>query len=112
MKFKTLLAITPVILAGCASTTFTKTGDSEASPLAEGCPINIYTTTPRKPFVELGVIDIDYKCVFACPDNDTAGGAKKLIAKDVCSAGGNGVLLWEANGFGFYTKATVIKTQK
>ena len=111
MKFRALYAITSVILACCASTTFTKTGDSEASPLAEGCQINIYTTTPRKPFVELGVIDIDYNCVFACPSNNTAGGVKKLIAKDVCNAGGNGVLLWEANGFGFYTKATVIKTQ-
>jgi len=112
---KLLILITSLAYVGCASIekSFTKTGDHNAAALSDSCPVSIYTTNPGKEFIELGVVDIDRVCgFFGCPkENETASGVKQFIAEEVCQAGGNGILLWQATGYGTYNKATVIKTK-
>jgi hypothetical protein len=107
----TLLA---VMVSGCTSITpiFSKTGEVDSSPLKPDCNVSIYTTQPKKDYDEIGIIDINYYWGFTSPDEiSTASGVHNLIKNQVCDAGGNAILLWEANGDGFYTKATVVKTR-
>ena len=112
----TLICATGILtLSGCASLTkeFTATGDHKFEPREKGCDINVYMTNPKKEFYEVGVIDISAGCApFGCPAKKlkTASSVKNLVRDDVCKAGGNAILLWEANGDGLYKKATVIKT--
>jgi hypothetical protein len=110
MITKTLPVFLAILTTACASTDFSKTGDYSSDKLADNCPITIYTTAPKKEFNELGVIDISNFCFIYCGGNSTANGAKNIVQKDVCQAGGNAILLWESTAGGLYKKATVIKT--
>ena len=109
---KTVLLAIPLLLAACTITPVTKlthSGDAKFEPLEPSCELTIYTTQPKKNFVEVGMVDAQ-KCHFwhGCPTNATD--AVEMFRKDVCSAGGNAVLLWEVNGYGRYLKATAIRT--
>jgi hypothetical protein len=107
------LSLIAVALGGCSIVTeFSKTGDSEYSPLASDCAVSVYTTSPQKNFDELGMVDL-VGCPFfvGCTSLRTASKVKEVFSKHVCEAGGNGLLLWEANGHGIYTKGTVIRTK-
>lgn len=99
-----------VVITGCSPiTNFTKTGDITADPRALDCDFKIYTSHPKHDFDEIGVIDLSPNGCFKCPD--TASNVKEFVQEDVCKAGGNAILLWEANGHGNYLKTTVIKTK-
>mgnify|MGYP007012665849 CR=1 FL=1 len=102
-----LLATSILVLAGCTTfTDFTKTGDVSAVARPQNCDFNIYTTQPKHEYDELGVIDLTpVMCVF-CPNK--ASNVRDIVQEDVCLAGGNAILLWEANGYGVYQKTTVI----
>lgn len=99
------------LMYGCTpSVSFTKTGSEKAlTTKNNNCDFAVYATQPKKEFYELGVIEFT-KSGFSQfgPQNITE--AKSMSQEFVCKAGGNGLLLWEANGFGQYVKATVIKT--
>lgn len=108
---KYVLVILLSFLGGCASTSFTKTGTVSLESRNDNCDFTVYSTSPQKPFVELGVVDISMICFGVCPSTNKLSKVKELIAPKVCSAGGNGALIWEANGFGYYHKVTVIDVQ-
>ncbi|MGK0247880.1 MAG: hypothetical protein ACI910_000608 [Oleispira sp.] len=109
---KNAVLVSIVTLSGCTTfTDFTETGDLLADPRLKDCDFKIYTTSPKKEFYELGVIDLKpVFCVVNCPDK--ASNVKKIVQEEVCAAGGNAILLWEANGMGSYTKTTVIKVKE
>ena len=93
MKTKNLLpGILIAIVAsasGCASATFTKTGDYTAKPRDPNCDFAVYTTPPTESFKELGVVDfITFVNSVASVDD-----AKRDAKKFVCRAGGNGLIL-------------------
>lgn len=104
-------------MTGCSSlqTDFTKTGDSSFEPIVGDCEVSIYTTSPKKPFVEVGIIDADLFCgpfqFCGVKDNlKTASKFRDFVKNDVCKAGGNAIFLWEST-FNLYMKATVIKVE-
>ncbi|WP_283788502.1 hypothetical protein QNI23_001250 [Bermanella sp. WJH001] len=108
-----ILTFIALFLTACTSIQpiFSKTGDITLSPLKENCPIKVYTAQPKHEFDEIGIIDL-HCGANGCPvESAIASGVKKIVSKKVCKAGGNAILLWEANGHGVYTKATVIKTK-
>ncbi|MCP5334800.1 MAG: hypothetical protein H7A08_03795 [Oceanospirillaceae bacterium] len=104
------LVAVPLIatLTACAAyTEFSPTGDRVAESKPENCDFFVYSTPPQRKYFEIGILDIKPMECITCPN--TASNVKKIAAKDVCNAGGDAVLLWEANGWGMYLKATVIK---
>jgi hypothetical protein len=113
MKIKVLLtAVVSISMTACSMINVSevvRTGDKEFPSLQNNCDVKIYTTSPKKEFFEVGMIDLR-KCAYfeGCPD--TASKALKAYRKDVCEVGGNGLLLWEVNGYGNYIKATAIRT--
>ena len=105
MKNKILsISISALFLTGCASGKFYKTGEDTAESRPVGCEFNIYTTSPKNEFVELGLFE------FHAAYN--LGIAKEQASPAVCKNGGNGLLIWEANGYGAYTKGTVVYVSK
>jgi len=104
MKNILSISIGAILLTGCASGTFYKTGEDTAKSRPLGCEFNIYTTSPKNVFVELGLIE--FKRAF------DLGIARELASPSVCKNGGNGLLLWEANGYGAYTKGTVVHVNR
>ena len=109
--FTSTFALSLLTACGSVSTSFTKTGDIQLPALANDCPISIYTTPPKKEFDELGIVDLDLFYGYTQPKAKKASDVKALVSEHVCEAGGNAILLWEANGAGHYTKVTVIKTK-
>ncbi len=107
MNIKVLAVFLFAILQGCATATaeFTKTGSYSSEGRDLNCSFNVFLTAPDKHFKEIGVVDFvgHYSWM-----PHTASEAKNLASSDVCSNGGNGLLLWEANGDGGYTKGVVI----
>ena len=108
-----ILAITSI--TGCAATynpEFTKTGSVTVLPQNSDCDVSIYTTTPKVEFDELGIIDISYSCFVAGCNKEMrkASGVVEIVRAQVCQAGGNAILLWQATGYGEYKKATVVRT--
>lgn len=101
-------------LSGCATATFTKTGDNSFSPRGVGCDFTIYTTKPDYPYKEVGLMEFtgNYFDGFKAGGPDSVTEAKDASADEVCKSGGNGLLLWEANGLGKYKKAIVVYVEK
>ena len=95
-----------IFLSGCAPyLEFTKTGPGTSfESMSTDCDFKIYTTPPRKDFEEIGALEF-----FECSINDV----KRLTAKEVCSNGGNGLLLGlPGTGIhreGCYVNATIIR---
>ena len=108
--FKIATVISAVtLLAGCAispaTAHFSKTGDFSSKERSVDCKYSVYTTVPKKSYEEVGVIafiDVPH----ALPR--TIEYVRQISNKEICKNGGNGLLLWEANGYGGYTKGTVI----
>lgn len=100
------------MLTGCLPyADFVKTGDAAPfAALPPDCELNVFTTEPSKPYVELGLIEFSQNGLGALGPRNVQE-AKTLSQEYVCQAGGNGLLLWTVNGYGQYIKATVIKTQ-
>jgi hypothetical protein len=71
-------------------------------PKPPGCSFQMMTALPAANYTEIGVIDVT--------DNATRiiGRFQHQIAVDVCKLGGDAALA-QANGFGYYIKATVLK---
>lgn len=95
--------------SGCVTTHFSKTGNYQGIPQATNCDYTIYTTAPKTSYEEIGVIE--FKGGF--PSGKIAGPetiseVREMSSEMICKNGGNGVLLWEANGIGAYKKATII----
>lgn len=101
MKFAVTVLFS-LMLASCASTDFMKTGNKSFSALPKNCDFTIFTTHPKQAFDEVGLVEFG-----EAPKR--LANAKKKAAPYVCSSGGNGLLIWEADGFGQYRKATVIR---
>ena len=99
-----LILLSTVIMMGCAQGHFYKTGEHSYSKRALGCDFTIYTTRPNRQFNEVGFIELG--------NTSTLEAVKKTASPMVCANGGNGLLVWEANGHGNYLKATVIHVEK
>ena len=102
------------LTAACTSITpnYSSTGLYDAASLSENCDVAVFTSVPPVKYVELGVIELDVIFGFTKPDYLTnAGKFRDQFRVDVCRAGGNGLLLWEAYGSA-YLKATVVKFDK
>jgi len=107
------LTILALSLSGCSlvSTNYSKTGEATADALPKNCPVTVYTTHPKRDFQELGMVEIDVSFYgFVRPNINNISAIKEKASEFVCKAGGNAILLWEANGAGEYRKITVIKT--
>lgn len=102
--FCTLVA---AISMGCATTTFTKTGNYNAPERSSNCDLAIYTTPPSNPFKELGLIRF-----YTGPGNSvyTLDGVKSTAREYVCKAGGNGIIVPEPTEL-IYPQVTVILTE-
>ena len=101
---KIILSIFFVICQGCISYDYSQTNDLSLEPKPEDCQYRVFTQTPQIPFEEVGVIS--FGLVFP----RTVEGAKKQASNDVRASGANGLILWQVNSAGRYTKATVINT--
>lgn len=99
-----LIILSTAIIMGCAQGHFYKTGEYSYSKRELGCDFTIYTTRPNQQFNEVGFIELG--------NTSTLGAVKKTASPMVCANGGNGLLVWEANGNGTYLKATVIHVEK
>jgi hypothetical protein len=106
MKLKTIAILLSFAgftsaLIGCAgSTTFMKTGDaSNATPRDPQCDFKVFTTTPSDSFKEVGTIRFYAR---------TIDQVKKAAQKDVCHAGGDGLIVAPLSTDGYYESATVI----
>ena len=106
---KKSILLSTILLTSCATSDFTKTGHYQAPASSENCEYTIYTTQPKAPFEEIGLIEFN-SGMFGFPTNLST--VKKMSNADVCKNGGNALLVWEANGVGGYVKATVIHLQK
>lgn len=99
-----------ILLGACSTASFNKTGTFNADPLGPNCEFAIFTTSPDKPYKELGLIEFSGNFMsgkLGGPESITE--LKEMARESVCSSGGNAVLAWETNGIGVYKKATVIK---
>ncbi len=100
-----LLSLSTLAVA-CGSTTLTRTGAVQpARP--ENCAFEVVTSFPKGPYTEVGTIDIQPgqlgRNVYR-----TLGGVEEEIAPEVCKAGGD-VAVAQANAYGRYDKAIVLK---
>jgi hypothetical protein len=114
MKKISTIVVLIMILSGCASATFTKTGDNTFAPRPVGCDFTIYTSNPAYSYKEVGIMEYtgNYFNGYTAGGPETVNQAKEVSANAICNSGGNGLLLWEANGFGKYKKATVVHVNK
>ena len=103
---KIIIASITLLMTAC-SANFTKTGENSFAPLAQGCNFSIYTTSPKKEFEEIGLVEFIPDFLGAFPRSLSS--AKEKAAPLVCQNGGNGLLVWESNGLGQYLKATIIR---
>jgi hypothetical protein len=81
---------------------FTKTSGSQFATKNDDCSFDIITTTPQKPYDEIGVIEF---LPLYIKDIATF---KSATQKIICKSGGDGVIP-VINSHGYYIKATVIK---
>lgn len=98
-----LLAL--VLVAGCSPTTFafTPANPKGVVSLPENCPVDVVTSVPpEKNYEDLGTLDF-----YNGTEPKTLEDFKKAVKKQVCDAGGDGVIAI-ANDKGQYTKGTVI----
>lgn len=91
---------------GCGSTKFVKTGTAATSK-APTCEFDILTDENSKSFREIGVVKVDPGAGGANTFKDIAS-FKEEIRPHVCRAGGDAVIA-NANVYGYYTEAVVIK---
>lgn len=104
---KKLIIASIMLLTTACSANFTKTGENSFSPYSAGCNFSVYTTNPNKPFDEVGLVEFVQQPIIGFPASLSQ--AKDQAAPLVCQNGGNGLLVWESNGFGQYLKATIIR---
>jgi hypothetical protein len=84
---------------------YVPTTANKAAARAPGCSFEILTTRPDRPYIELGVLELD--------DGRTTQSVaqyRAAVAPDVCAVGGDAVLA-EINGNAFYVRGTVIEYQ-
>jgi len=103
MKLSILFFTFTIILTGCATAHFTKTGDFQANPRSPNCDFSIFTVPPTTPYKEVGLIDF----IVSGPDQ-----ARKSGQELVCKAGGDGLILSGYTDKWVYTKGTVILIQR
>jgi hypothetical protein len=84
---------------------YVPTTANKAAARAAGCSFEILTTRPDRPFIELGVLELDDGRT-----TQSVGQYRTAVAQDVCAVGGDAVLA-EINGNAFYVRGTVIKYQ-
>jgi len=107
-----LLASSSATIAACAIPAasirydFTRTTTAPAAARPAGCQIELFTTPPAKPFVELGSLDWHRRGFSARAYN--AADFMRAVQPQVCGAGGSAVLA-EVGGDGAYVRGTVIR---
>jgi hypothetical protein len=109
MNIKKIAVLAPALLLSGCFATFTKTGEYTAAPRSVDCDFTVYTTSPKKNYEEVGLIEFDgnfFEGSYGGPGSVSS--VKDRSSLEVCKNGGNGLLLWETNGAGNYKKATVI----
>ena len=104
---KNLLIATVLLLTTACTAQFTKTGENTFSSYSANCNFAIYTTSPNKPFDEVGIIE--FQPVFMVGFPSSIAKVRNESAPLVCANGGDGLLVWESNGMGQYLKATIIR---
>ena len=71
------------------------------------CEFEVFTTTPSRPYAEIGTVDVQFGGWGDHMYRDLAE-FKQVIEPHVCESGGEAAIAL-ANGYGLYIKATVIK---
>jgi hypothetical protein len=100
------MILSAALFSGCGvHYGFTRTTLVRATPRAQNCSFEFFTTRPDRAYDELGVLEYDM---------DMACNARDLylaVRSQVCRAGGEGVIT-EVNGAGCYMRGTVIVFRK
>lgn len=99
-------ALAPLLLAACGSTTFSPTGPAYP-PKPADCRFDVLTLMPAEGVTEIGTVDIE-PGQGGVNTHSRLDSFKREIAPHVCQAGGD-VAVAQANGLGWYIKATVLK---
>jgi len=107
-----LLASASVAAAACGVPAvsirydFTRTTTAPAAARPADCQIELFTTPPGKPFVELGALD--WHRAYAAALAHNAADFMRAVQPQVCGAGGSAILA-QVNGDGAYVRGTVIR---
>jgi len=98
-----LLAL--LVASGCVPTSFTYTPSFARGPgpKPEGCAFEVVMTPPTKAYEEVGILSF-----YNGTEPTTPEGFKQVVAKQVCSVGGDAVIA-TSNSAGQLTKGTVIR---
>jgi len=94
-------------LAGCGSTSLTRTGPRLAARPAT-CDFQMLTAAPTGGFVEVGTVDVEFGA-YGSHQFRKLSDFKEEIAPSVCKAGGDAAIA-TVNGYGMYIKATILKS--
>jgi hypothetical protein len=87
-----LLAVLPVGVSSCASTSVTKIGTSTYAPLAEGRDVTIFNSESevKQPFAVVGIISYDGP---GKNDKLDFGAATEPLREKARALGGNGIII-------------------
>jgi len=102
MRFYMVVLMLTVL--GCVVKNYkvTRTSATASTAKPATCDFTIATTKVERPYEEIAILDRqDYLA-------RDAGEFKELIKKDVCELGGD-VVFAEVNGYGQYTRGTVLR---
>src|SRR5215475_2204484 len=96
--------IAVVVASGCVPTSFTYSPSfaKGPAPKPEGCAFEVVTSPPTRPYEEVGVLSF-----YNGTEPTTVDELKKIVAKQVCDVGGDGVIAI-ANARGQLTRGTII----
>ena len=107
---KLSFAFACLLLGGCASATFSRVGEHTATALPENCKVTVLVSKPSKSYKEIGVINFSGSFFTGAMDGPASPEeALKMSRSEICKNGGNGLILWEANGAGRFKKGTVVR---
>jgi hypothetical protein len=107
MSERSMVAVVALLLGGCVSATFTRTGDQQFPAKATPCDFAVYTTTSPPDLVEVGVVEL--RSGWDGHGAMNLASARELSAPYVCAAGGDGIRIWGTDAAGRIPKVTVLK---
>ncbi len=95
-------ALLGLLLAGCPTATFTPASQRTYPPKPVNCFIELFGSTPSRPYDEIGVYDL------GGADIEQADELRAFLQPRACQIGADAIL-YAANGQGAYVKALALR---